>query len=130
MTSRREARRARNREDFERATREGLREAGHTKLLADAGKYAGPTIRESIEDEIRKAVRLHNKIEQQCLNPDVLGPDPWSATGVEHKRKAARGVIRGLCKALLIVETPYRKDDRDALLRMEKEFLNEGKDNG
>lgn len=129
MTSRREARRARNREDFERATREGLREAGHTKLLADAGKYAGPTIRESIEDEIRKAVRVHNRIEGQVIDaPDDA--DLWSATGLEHKRKAARGVIRGLCKALLIVETPYRKDDRDALLRMEKEFLNEGKDNG
>lgn len=126
--NRRQARRERNREDFERATREGLREAGHTKLLGAAGKYAGPTIRESIEDEIRKAVRVHNRIEAQVIDAPE-DADLWSATGLEHKRKAARGVVRGLCKALLIVERPYDKDSKNALMQIEKEFLNEGKDN-
>ena len=130
MSSAREARRKRNRDDFVRATRQGLADAGHHKLVDTAGKYAGNTYREHLEDEIRKAVRVYKRIEAQALaldpvnNPQDPPVDSWGPQGVEHKRKAARGVIRGLCKALLIYEDSYNKDDIHALKKIEKDFLN------
>lgn len=128
MTSSREARRARNREDFLRATRQGLHDAGHHKHAESgtAGVNAGNTYREHLEDEIRKAVRVYKRIEAQALSadPETNPVDSWGPQGVEHKRKAARGVIRGLCKALLIYEDSYNKDDKHMLAKIEKEFLN------
>lgn len=129
MSSAREARRERNRQDFQRATRQGLREAGHHKLVEQGGTNAGNTFQEHLEDEIRKAVRVYKRIEAQALandpvnNPTDPPVDSWGPQGIEHKRKAARGVIRGLCKALLIYEDSYNKDDIHRLKQMEKEFL-------
>jgi len=129
MSAARTARRERNREDFLRATRQGLREAGHHKLVSTAGVNAGKTIEEHLEDEIEKAVRVYKRIEAQALaNDPVNNPeaavDSWGPQGIEHKRKAARGVIRGLCKALLIYRDSYNKDDKHMLAQIEKEFLN------
>lgn len=127
--SAREARRARNREDFLRATRQGLANAGHHKLVATGGVNAGNTYQEHLEDEIHKAVRVYKRIEAQAAaidpvnNPTDPPVDSWGPQGIEHKRKAARGVIRGLCKALLIYENSYDKDNMARLKQMEKEFL-------
>lgn len=124
MSSAREARRERNRLDFQRATRQGLREAGHHKLVEQGGTNAGNTFQEHLEDEIRKAVRVYKRIEAQALAVEQDDTtDSWGPQGIEHKRKAARGVIRGLCKALLIYEDSYNKDDMNRLKQMEKGFL-------
>jgi hypothetical protein len=130
MSAARTARRERNREDFLRATRQGLREAGHHKLVGTAGVNAGKTFEEHLEDEIEKAVRVYKRISEQALavdpvnNPTDPPVDSWGPQGVEHKRKAARGVIRGLCKALLIYRDSYNMDDKHALAKIEKDFLN------
>jgi hypothetical protein len=113
MASQRQARRERNREDFQRATQEGLIAAGHkTDLVLQAGVNAGNTFREHLEDEIRKAVRIYHRI-----NNDTAIPP--------SKVHSARGIIRGLCKALLIYEDSYNKDDKHKLARIEKEFMDE-----
>lgn len=114
--TKREARRIRNREDFVRATQQALTPSHHKALsklgiVDQVGVNAGNTFREHLEDEIRKAVRVYHR-----------------TTDDEVKSKAARGVIRGLCKALLIYEDSYNKDDKNALARIEREFLNEGKE--
>lgn len=130
MSASRTARRERNREDFLRATRQGLREAGHHKLVGQAGVNAGKTFEEHLEDEIEKAVRVYKRIEEKAAridpvnNPQDPPVDSWGPEGMEHKRKAARGVIRGLCKALLIYRDSYNKDDKHMLAQIEKEFLN------
>jgi len=123
MSAARTARRERNREDFLRATRQGLREAGHHKLVSTAGVNAGKTIEEHLEDEIEKAVRVYKRLSEQAAaeSKDV---DQWGAEGIELKKGKARGVIRGLCKALLIYRDSYNKDDKHMLAQIEKEFLN------
>ena len=133
--SKREARRERNREDFLRATTAAIRQADpkHASVYrGQIGINAGNTYREHLEDEIRKAVRVHKKLVDECqrMADNFETGNSWGEQGVEHKRKAARGVIRGLCKALLIYEDSYNKDDKLKLVRMEKEFLNEGNENG
>lgn len=126
MSSKRQARRERNREDFLRATQQTLQDNGHGKYVAIAGVNAGLTFREHLEDEIRKAVRVYHRLSKEALNLEQTDPkNSWGPEGVEHKRKAARGVIRGLCKALLIYEDSYNKDDKARLLQIEKEFLTE-----
>lgn len=134
MVSQREARRIRNREDFQRATQAAVHQhpslvksLDKTGQLHDIGNYAGNTFREHLEDEIRKAVRVHARLVKECqeLADSFQKGDAWGEQGVEHKRKAARGVIRGLCKALLIYEDSYNKDDKSKLAKIEKEFLNE-----
>jgi hypothetical protein len=129
--SKREARRERNREDFRRATTASVQESGHKMPHGSSapGSCAGNTYQEHIEDEIRKAVRaLHRVTAEIEKAADDSTADMWSNTGLEVKRKAARGVIRGLTKALLIYEDSYDMDNKHRLLQMEKEFLNEGKE--
>lgn len=134
--SARQARRERNREDFLRATTQAVQSSGNKMPHGTSapGTNAGNTYREHIEDEIRKAVRVYHRLEAQALaidpvnNPQDPPVDSWGPQGVEHKRKAARGVIRGLCKALLIYEDSYNKDDKHALAKIEKEFLSEGRE--
>jgi len=123
MSAARTARRERNREDFLRATRQGLREAGHHKLVSTAGVNAGKTIEEHLEDEIEKAVRVYKRLSEQAA-AESKGVDQWGAEGIELKKGKARGVIRGLCKALLIYRDSYNKDDKHMLAQIEKEFLN------
>lgn len=133
MSSAREARRERNRLDFIRATTQGLHDAGHHKHAESgtAGVNAGNTYREHLEDEIRKSVRVYKRIEAAAVavdpvnNPTDPPVDSWGPQGIEHRRKAARGVIRGLCKALLMYEDSYDKDNVDRLKKMEREFLND-----
>lgn len=138
MVSQREARRQRNREDAQRVQQmrieehpslvKALNKMGNTSQI---GSCAGNTYREHLEDEIRKAVRMHARLVKECEKlADQPDSDAWGSEGVEHKRKAARGIIRGLCKALLIYEDSYNKDDKRKLARIEKEFLTEGEDNG
>ena len=126
----REARRQRNREDAQRIRQmQVLEHPSHVKSLnkmgiplTDVGAYAGNTFREHLEDEIRKAMRVWRRLNDQAANAPQ-GTDLWGEQGIEQKRKAARGVVRGLCKALLIYEDSYNKDDAAALKRLEKEFL-------
>jgi len=134
--SAREARRQRNREDFQRATQQAvLSNPDHHKALSkmgitdQIGTNAGKTYREHLEDEIRRAVRVTKRIEKEIADAqDNYDTDPWSEKGVEVRRKAARGVLRGLCRALLIYENSYLLseplDFSKALIRLEKEFLN------
>lgn len=128
--SKREARRVRNREDFVRATTAAVATSKIPHGASTPGACAGNTYREHLEDEIRKAVRVHNRLVEKCqaMADSFETGDAWGEQGVEHKRKAARGMIRGLCKALLIYENSYKKDNKSMLLKLEKEFLNEFKD--
>jgi hypothetical protein len=94
------------------------------------GENAGNTYREHLEDEIRKAVRVYHRLSKEALDIETTDPkNSWGPEGIEHKRKATRGMIRGLVKALLIYEDSYNMNDKNLLLRMEKEFLTEGREN-
>lgn len=132
MTSQRQARRERNREDFIRATTAAVNASGNKMPhgTSEPGSNAGNTFREHIEDEIRKAVRVHDRVVAEIAKANAdndQSADLWSATGLEVKRKASRGMIRGLVKALLIYEDSYNMHDKNRLIQMEKEFLLEGK---
>jgi hypothetical protein len=129
MVSQRQARRERDREDFLRATTQAVASSGNKMPhgSTEPGSNAGNTYREHLEEEIRKAVRVHNRVTSEIAKAaDTHDVDLWSSTGLEVKRKASRGVVRGLCKALLIYENSYEKDNKSMLIKMEKEFLNEG----
>lgn len=130
MSSQRQARRERNREDFIRATTQALSTSSKIPLgSTPPGATAGNTFQEHLEDEIRKAVRVYHRLTKEALDLETTDPkNSWGPEGVEHKRKATRGMIRGLCKALLIYEDSYHMNDKARLLKIEKEFLNEGKD--
>jgi len=133
MTSQRQARRIRDRQDFVRATTVAIQKVDPKHAAAyhnRIGENAGNTYREHVEDEIRKAVRVYNRImaEIQKAQDAHEYVDLWGENGLEHKRKAARGYIRGLCKALLIYERSYDKDNKQILAALEREFLNEGRE--
>src|SRR5690349_16097448 len=105
--TKREARRKRNREDFARtqaAMPIGMKGTGY-KIPP------GPTYREHLEDEIKRAVAQWKKARGRDTDPLQV--------------RAMRGVVRGLCRALLIYEDSYHKDDKEKLLKLEKEFLND-----
>jgi len=123
MSAARTARRERNREDFLRATRQGLREAGHHKLVGTAGDNAGKTIEEHLEDELAKACRVYNRLTEQAAK-ESKDVDQWGVEGIELKRGKARGLVRGLAKALLIYRDSYNIDNKHMLAQIEKEFLN------
>lgn len=106
-SSKREARRKRNREDFERATLQSIK----GRKIDGFHVPAGPTFREHLEDEITRAVKQWKKARSSDTDPLQV--------------RAMRGVIRGLCRALLIYEDSYHKDDKDNLLKLEKQFLSE-----
>lgn len=107
LPSKREARQKRNREDFIRSTQAAV----PAKFRADAGRYAGPTYREHLENQLAKA----------C--------DKWRATRkkdgsplTNHKVDVLRGIIRGLATALLIYEDSYNMS-QEKLLKIEKQFM-------
>jgi len=102
MNSQREARRKRDREDFVRATQERV----PAKLRSEAGRYAGPTYREHLE----------NKLEAACTRYRDLDP-------AEEKAKTLRGIIRGLAMALLLYEDSYSIDDKAKLIKLERSFM-------
>ena len=105
--AKREARRARNKADFARAQQAmpiGMKGTGY-KIPP------GPTYREHLEDEIKRAVAQWKKARGRDTDPLQV--------------RAMRGVVRGLCRALLIYEDSYHKDDKEKLLKLEKEFLND-----
>lgn len=105
MTStKREARRARDKEDFLRATRAAV----PAKLREEAGRHAGPTYREHLENKLESSVRAFNLA---------------FARGDDDKARTARGIIRGLAMALLIYEDSYSMNDKAKLLKLEKEFM-------
>lgn len=107
MSARREARAKRDREDFARVQQSiPLGQKGTGFRVP-----AGPTYREHLEAEIRRAVMQWKRA--RSTDTDAL------------QVRAMRGVIRGLCRALLIYEDSYHKDDKDRLLKLEKEFLND-----
>ena len=105
--TKREARRKRDREDFDRATRQAV----SGRKIDGFHIPAGPTYREHLEDEIVRAVKQWKKARASDMDPLQV--------------RAMRGVVRGLCRALLIYEDSYHKDDKDRLLKLEKEFLND-----
>ena len=107
LSAKREARRKRNLEDFART-----QATQSTGMKGTAYKIPpGPTYREHLEDEITRAVKQWKKARASDTDPLQV--------------RAMRGVIRGLCRALLIYEDSYHKDDKDKLLKLEKEFLND-----
>lgn len=105
--TKREARRKRNLEDYART-----QQALPTGMKGTAYKIPpGPTYREHLEDEIKRAVAQWKKARSRDTDPLQV--------------RAMRGVVRGLCRALLIYEDSYHKDDKEKLLKLEKEFLND-----
>jgi hypothetical protein len=104
VPNRRQARRSRDKEDFLRATRAAV----PAKFRAEAGRHAGPTYREHLENKLESAVKAYN------LN---------LARGDDDKARTARGMIRGLAIALLIYEDSYSMNDKAKLLKLEKEFM-------
>lgn len=103
IPSRREARRARDREDFVRATQARV----PAKLRADAGKYAGPTHRERLEDELATMVAKYKAAQ---------------ARGDDDKARTARGIIRGLAMALALYENSYDYTTQQ-IVKIEKGFM-------
>lgn len=93
-TTKREARRQRNREDFVRATTSAIAATGQKVPLGSStpGANAGNTYREHLEDELKKMVRKHDAL----LDAKQL-----------DKAKTARGIIRGLAMALALYENSY-----------------------
>jgi hypothetical protein len=104
IPTKREARRKRDKEDFIRATRAAV----PAKLREEAGRYAGPTYREHLENKLESSVK--------ALNLAL-------ARGDDDKARTARGIIRGLAIALLLYEDSYSIDDKAKLLKIEKEFM-------
>jgi len=103
IPTRRQARRERDREDFIRATQARV----PAKLREDAGKYAGPTYREHLENELAKMVEKYNGAR---------------ARGDEDKTRTARGIIRGLAMALSLYENSYDYTTQQ-LVKIEKGFM-------
>ena len=82
--TKREARRKRNLEDYART-----QQALPTGMKGTAYKIPpGPTYREHLEDEIKRAVANWKKARSRDTDPLQV--------------RAMRGVVRGLCRALLI----------------------------
>lgn len=106
IPSKREARRARDKEDFLRATRAAV----PLKLREEAGRYAGPTYREHLENKLASACKKYREI-----NNDTRVPPSQVAT--------VRGMIRGLAIALLIYEDSYSMNDKEKLLNLERSFM-------
>ncbi len=116
--TKREARRKRDREDFVRTTTQAVTKAGLDKPMnklgiTDRGVNAGHTYREHLENEIERAVVQYRKARKGVGDLDPL------------QVRAMRGVIRGLCRALLIYEDSYHMHDKAKLAKLEKEFLND-----
>jgi hypothetical protein len=101
IPTKREARRKRDKEDFIRATRAAV----PAKLREEAGRYAGPTYREHLENKLASAVSAYER------EADT------------NKKRIIRGMIRGLATALLLYEDSYSIDDKAKLLKIEKEFM-------
>lgn len=96
MNAKREARRKRDREDFVRATQAAV----PAKLRADAGKYAGPTYREHLENKLEAAAKKYQATRDTTL----------------------RGVIRGLAIALALHENSYDAST-EAVKKIERSFM-------
>lgn len=103
MNAKREARRKRDREDFVRATQARV----PAKLRADAGKHAGNTYREHLEDKLEAACTRYRELDAP----------------LSEKGRVLRGMIRGLAMALLIYEDSYNMDDKAKLLKIERSFM-------
>lgn len=102
MNAKREARRKRDREDFVRATQARV----PAKLREEAGRHAGFTYREHLE----------NKLESACTRYRDLDPS-------DDRAKTLRGIIRGLAMALLLYEDSYSIDDKAKLIKLERSFM-------
>jgi len=99
MNAKREARRKRNLEDFART-----QEAMPTGQKGAAYKIPpGPTYREHLENKLDSACKKYRSL------PDG---DP-----------TLRGVIRGLAIALLIYEDSYNMNNKQKLLKIERQFM-------
>lgn len=137
MVSQREARRIRNRADYERATQANVAQhPSHLKSLAKlgtpleaVGTYAGNTLQEHLEDQMKKAVRTYRKCQEVVkAKAEELGPyvPLWEDSDyrkVAQREQTARGIIRGLATAILAYENSYNLGDMDAIKAIEKEFL-------
>lgn len=106
LPSKREARRERDREDFLRATRAKV----PAKLREEAGRYAGPTYREHLENKLTAACAKYREI----VNDTAVPPSQVATV---------RGMIRGLAMALLLYEDSYSIDDKAKLLKLERSFM-------
>lgn len=101
IPSRREARRARDKDDFIRATQAAV----PAKHREEAGRNAGPTYREHLENKLANAV------------------SSWENETNDNSRNIKRGVIRGLAIALLLYEDSYSMNDKAKLLKIERSFM-------
>ena len=134
--NRRDARRERNRADYERATQQAV--AAHPSLvkslskmgipLSDMGKYAGNTLQEHLEDQMKRAVRQYTKATKDRqdfadTNPYVPLHEDGDYRKLHDRVTTSRGIIRGLAIAILAQENSYSLGDMDAVKAIEKEFL-------
>lgn len=137
MVSQREARRVRNRADYERATQANVAQhPSHLKSLGkmgipldEVGKYAGNTLQEHLEDQMKRAVRQHKKAVKDRqdfadTNPYVPLHEDGDYRKLHDRVTTARGMIRGLAIAILARENSYELGNMDAVKAIEKEFMN------
>ena len=73
----------------------------------------GKTLQEHTEDQLRAAVKNYYRIRDEAVD--------------DRRAYIARGVVRGLAWAVLIHRNSYRLDDKKLLLKIERDFLEEGK---
>lgn len=110
MNAKREARRKRDREDFVRATTQGMKAAGHKPAPAGTsapGACAGNTYREHLEDKLEATAGAHRRAK---------------ADNNEEKVQLYRGIIRGLAMALALYENSYDYSI-ERVKKIEKGFL-------
>lgn len=99
MNKKREARRKRDKEDFERVTQQSL--AG--RKFVGFHVPAGPTYREQLEDKLTAACEKYHHYEPEA-NPTL------------------RGVIRGLAMALALYEDSYNYST-ERVKKIERQFM-------
>lgn len=96
MNAKREARRKRDREDFERATTQAIKGRKYDGFRVPAG----PTYREMLEDKLQAA----------CTSYD------------RDKTDTRRGVVRGLAIALALYEDSYNYST-ERVKKIERQFM-------
>lgn len=67
---------------------------------------------EEIERLIRKYQKAANEATTQAARADY-GENTWGRTGLEHRAKAARGVVAGLKLALDVVRKNELQEEND-----------------
>lgn len=76
----------------------------------------GPSILESIENRLIKAVAAHHKAVA------TAPVSPWNNDKNQTKVDQTRGVVRGLAFAVATIRFPYEQNSKALVLNIEREF--------